>query len=256
MVTESYMSEENQPPTTPIRKKSHQNVKFQRPPVPPETLAAIKSEWLTGAVNTLQLAEKYNVERNRIVAFSRFYWKKEADAMGIKPAEEPPLERKRYGTSTWDKVKLEFLAGAEVSALSIKYGIPHHYLEFCSHKRGWHRERRQMYEEGRKMIQGTIHSNVGELAIKYEGFMKAAIEQIDVMTDKLKAMSADGTCTPDRLKTMVDSLGSIITMGMKIYGMEKPQTQVNNQFIRLDVMDSSASATMSQLARTIDVKSA
>lgn len=214
----------------------------------------MKADWLTGMYNTAQLEEKYKVERNRIACIMRFHWWKEAKKLGIKPAKEPKFKRRSYGRGVWEKMRLDFLSGKTFEQLSAKYNIPEFYIQFMAKRRGWHIEQEKMFLDGKRRINDSIQSTADELAVRYTGFMRAAIEQIDVMTDRLKIMSAEKTCTPERLKAMVDSLGSLITMGMKIYGVEKPQTQVNNQFIRLDVMDSSSASTMNQLARTLDVK--
>lgn len=242
------MPEENQPP-----RRNHSSYKRDYEAIPEETKRAIKADWLTGKYNSTDLSDKYNVVRNRIVAHIRFQWTKDAKAMGITPAKELPLERRSYGRGTWNKVRLDFMAGKTYAELAIKYNIPAQYIQFMSYKRGWIIEREKFYEESKGMLKNVVQSSADELAMRYNGFMRSAIDQIDVMSEKLKVMAAEGTCTPDRLKSMVDSLGSIINMGMKIYGMEKPQTQVNNQFIRMDVLDSSAASTMNHLAKTIDI---
>lgn len=225
--------------------------------IPRSVTRAIKADWLTGQFNTLQLSEKYKVPRNKIIARMRFEWMKEAKQLGVVWSKEPPYEPKRYGDAVWEMARLDFLAGKTLDEISAKHGIDRGYLYYKKNKMGWLKERKQMFAESHASIQGVVNSRAGEIAAKYEGFVNVAIEQIDVMTEKLKVMAAEGTCTPERLKTMVDTLGGLVTNMMKVCGVEKAATQVqNNQFIRLDVMDSSSAATMNQLAKTIDLKSA
>jgi hypothetical protein len=245
------MPDENQPP-----KRIQHSYRNQYRALPQELKDQIKRDWFTGNYNTIQLAETYKIERERLLAFIRFQWGREAKDRGIKPAKEPPIIRKVYGKVAWDAARMDFLAGIDFPEISLKRGIPRPILEYQSYRKKWRQEREKIYSEGKGILQDRIVSSTAQLALRYEGFMRAAMEQIDVMTEKLRVMSLEGTCTPDRLKTMVDSLSSIVTMGMKIYGMEKPQTQVNNQFIRLDVLDSSASSTMNHLAKTINLKTA
>lgn len=246
------MPDENQLPSD-----SHVAYRIREQAIPRDVIKRIKSDWLTGQFNTLQLAEKYKVERNRIIARMRFEWMKEAKQLGLVWAKEPPYERKCYGAAVWKMAKLDFLAGKSLDEISVKHGISRRYLDWKTHQLGWYKERKQMFSESHAAIQGAVNSRSGEIAAKYEGFVNVAIEQIDAMTEKLKVMVAEGTCTPDRLKTLVDTMGGLVSNMMKVCGVEKTNTHVqNNQFIRLNVMDESAAATMNQLAKTINLKSA
>lgn len=252
MSTESCMNDEYTRPSD-----SHVSYRMLAQRIPRAVSDKIKEDWMTGQFNTVQLAEKYKVPRGKIIARMRFDWMTEAKRLGTVWAKEPPYEPKRYGDAVWEMARLDFLAGKTLDEISAKHGIDRNYLYYKKNKMGWTKERRQMFAESHASIQGVVNSRAGEIAAKYEGFVNVAIEQIDVMTEKLKVMAAEGTCTPERLKTMVDTLGGLVTNMMKVCGVEKSTTQVqNNQFIRLDVMDSSSAATMNQLAKTIDLKSA
>lgn len=236
-----------------------QSFKPKYEPIPEESLAAAKADWLTGQFNTEQLAERHQILRTRLLAFMRFQWSKEAKALGITPAKEPKLPRKSYGRGTWNRARLDYMDGMGWDEMSNKYKIPVPYLKFIAYRRGWPIEKDKIDSDKRKLESPGLSTALiasADLDRRYDGVMLSAMEQIDLMSLRLREMLDEKSCTPEKLKCMIESLSGIIATVMKICGREKPTTQVNQQFIRLNVLDDSSASTMNQLAKTINLKSA
>lgn len=242
--------------TDQIVARPFQSFKTKYEPIPPEALAAAKADWLTGKYNTAQLADKHQILRTRLVHYMRFKWSKEAKALGIKPPDEPRLPRRSFGRGTWDNARVDFMDGMGWEEISKKYTIPVQRLKFMAYRRGWPIEKEQIHSYRRKLESpgqsaALAASNLNE---RYDGVMLSAMEQIDLLSVKLKGMIEENSCTPDKLKCMIESLGGIVAIVMKICGKDKPTTQVNQQFIRLNVLDDGAAENMNQLAKTINLK--
>lgn len=240
-----------------VVERPFQSFKPKYEPIPAEALAAAKADWLTGQFNTEQLSERHKIMRTRLISYMRFQWTKEAKELGITPAKEPKLPRKSYGRGTWNKARLDFMEGKEWEEISTKYKIPVQHLKFIAYRRGWPIEKEKVLSDQRKLVSpglSTSLSKTAKLDEHYDGVMLSAMEQIDLMSVKLREMIEEKTCTPEKLKCMIESLGGIVALVMKICGKEKPTTQVNQQFIRLNVLDDGAAENMNQLAKTINLK--